>query len=56
MIEAEAIRNDQIIMARRFDSPHLSLENVLLSLEMYVKEEQLNTAGEVLLRVRFGKG
>ncbi len=53
MIEAEVHRNDQLLMQRTYHEPTLSLEGVLKQLEMYVVNEQLNTAGECLLRVRF---
>ncbi len=53
MIEAEVHRNDQLLMQRTYSEPSLSLEAVLKQLEMYVVNEQLNTAGECLLRVRF---
>jgi hypothetical protein len=53
MIEAEIHRNDQLLMSRTYYDPSLSLEKVLKSLEMYIISEQLNTAGECLLRVRF---
>jgi hypothetical protein len=40
-------------MQRTYYEPSLSLEMVLKQLEMYIVNEQLNTAGECLLRVRF---
>lgn len=53
MIEAEVHRNDQLLMQRTYSEPTLSLESVLKMLEMYIINEQLNTTGECLLRVRF---
>lgn len=53
MIEAEVHRNDQLLMQRVYHEPTLSLEGVLRQLELYVVNEQLNTVGECLLRVRF---
>jgi hypothetical protein len=53
MIEAEIHRNDKLLMQRTFDDPTFSLESVLKKLELYVLNEQLNVAGECLLRVRF---
>lgn len=54
MIEAEVHRNGQLLFQRVYHEPSLSLETVLKQLEMYIVNEQLNTAGECLLRVRFG--
>lgn len=53
MIEAEVHRNDQLLMERTYYEPNTTLEAVLKNLEMYVKNEQLNQAGECMLRVRF---
>ncbi|MEB3198603.1 MAG: hypothetical protein VKP62_15505 [Candidatus Sericytochromatia bacterium] len=53
MIEAEVHRNGQLLLQRTYHEPALSLETVLKQLEMYIVNEQLNTAGECLLRVRF---
>lgn len=52
-IEAEVHRNDQLLMKRDYNDHGQSLEGILKMLEMYVVNEQLNTAGECLLRVRF---
>ncbi|MEB3221019.1 MAG: hypothetical protein VKS61_02980 [Candidatus Sericytochromatia bacterium] len=54
MIEAEVHRNGQLLLQRTYSEPSLSLEAVLKQLEMYIVNEQLNNAGECLLRVRFG--
>lgn len=56
MIEAEVIQNDKCIMQRTYTEPGLSLENVLKHLEMYTVAEQINYAGECILRVRFVAG
>ncbi len=56
MIEAEVHRNEEVLMRRTYHEPSLSLESVLKQLEMYVVAEQLNNAGECLLRVRFANG
>ena len=56
MIEAEVHRNEEVLMRRTYHEPSLSLETVLKQLEMYVVAEQLNNAGECLLRVRFANG
>jgi hypothetical protein len=53
MIEAEVHRNDKLLMQRVYYEPSLSLEMVLKNLELYIVNEQLNTAGECMLRVRF---
>jgi hypothetical protein len=53
MVEAEVHRNDQLLMQRTFYDPCLSLESVMKSLEMYIVNEELNKAGECLVRVRF---
>lgn len=53
MIRAEIHRNGQLLMNRIYYEPSLSLEMVLKNLEMYVVNEQLNIAGECLLRARF---
>lgn len=53
MIEAEIHRNGALLMQRVYHEPTLSLEQVLKQLEGYVVDEQLNTEGECLLRVRF---
>lgn len=53
MIEAEVHRNDKMIMQMTYNNPSQSLEGTLKSLEMYIVNEQLNTAGECLIRVRF---
>ncbi len=54
MIEAEVHQNDQLLLQRTFYEPTLSLEAVLKQLEMYIVNEMLNTAGECVMRVRFG--
>lgn len=53
MIEAEIHCNDKLLMQRNYHDHDLSLESVVKQLEMYVLNEQLNTAGECLIRVRF---
>lgn len=53
MIECEVHRNDQLLMQRTYYEPSMSLEMALMQMEMYIVNEQLNTAGECMLRVRF---
>lgn len=40
-------------MSRVYEDPKLSLEYALKWLETYIVNEQLNTLGECILRVRF---
>lgn len=54
MIEAIVMRNEELLMQRFFYDPDLTLIKVLHNLELYVINEQLNTVGECVLRVRFG--
>jgi hypothetical protein len=54
VIEAEVHRNDQLLMQRTYYEPSMTLDMVLKNLELYIVNEQLNTAGECLLRARFG--
>lgn len=53
MIEAVVEQDGKVIIQREYTNPSLSLEVVLKRLEDYVTSEQLNTAGECTLRVRF---
>lgn len=53
MIEAEVHRNGERLMQRTYHEPTLTLEQVLKQLEHYIVSEQLNSAGECLLRCRF---
>lgn len=53
MIEAEIHCNDKLLMQRNYSDASISLEAVVKQLEMYVLNEQLNAAGECLIRVRF---
>jgi hypothetical protein len=53
MIEAEVKRGGHLIMQRTYYDPSLSLERALKNLEDYIIAEQLNHAGECVVRVRF---
>lgn len=53
MIDCEVHRNQELLMCRTFYDPNMSLEMALKSLEMYIINEELNKAGECLLRVKY---
>lgn len=53
MIEAKATRNDIVILHRTYHEPSLTLDAVMKLIEMYVINEMLNNAGEVILHVKF---
>jgi hypothetical protein len=52
IIEAEIVRNDKIIKACIYDEPDIDLETVSKRLESYIVNEQLNLAGECMIRAR----
>ncbi len=53
MIEAEIRRNDELLMARTYYDPSLTLESVMQKLESYVVGEMFNVDGECTIKVRF---
>ena len=50
MIHAEVRRNDAQLLSRIYADPHAVLADVVKGLEFYVKAEQLNLAGECIVR------
>lgn len=55
VIEAEVIRNQEVIISTVFKDSTLSLTDAISKLEMYIVKEKLNEVGECNIRVRFAK-